>query len=223
MMEKTNISGVYKEKNQLYTINIEKQSRRKTYNERIIKRNNKEYRSWNPYKSKLAAAILNGLEIELKKDFDVLYLGAATGTTVSHISDICKDGMVYAVEFSPVSMKKLVELSECRDNIIPILADANHPDRYSSIVPKVDLVYQDISQRNQTEIFISNVSNYLKKSDFGILMVKARSIDVSLKPDKIYENVCSILEENKLNVVDVINLDPYEKDHAVIITKHHYK
>jgi len=223
MMEKTGISGVYIEKNQLYTINIEKHSQKKLVNERIVKRDNREYRSWNPYTSKLAAAILNGLEINLEEDFDVLYLGAATGTTVSHISDICKKGMVYAVEFSPFSMKKLVELSEHRDNIIPILADASHPKMYSNIVPKVDLVYQDISQRNQAEIFISNVLNYLKKNGFGLLMVKARSIDVSLKPDKIYENVCSILEENKLNVVDVINLDPYEKDHAVIITKHHYK
>ena len=218
-MEKTNISGVYKEKNQLYTINIEKQSRRKTYNERIIKRNNKEYRSWNPYKSKLAAAILNGLEIELKKDFDVLYLGAATGTTVSHISDICKDGMVYAVEFSPVSMKKLVELSECRDNIIPILADANHPDRYSSIVPKVDLVYQDISQRNQTEIFISNVSSYLKKSDFGILMVKARSIDVSLKPKEVYDIIYSQLKKKDLTILNVVELEPYERDHVAVFCK----
>ena len=218
-MEKTNISGVYKEKNQLYTINIEKQSLRKKYNERIIKRNNKEYRSWNPYKSKLAAAILNGLEIELKKDFDVLYLGAATGTTVSHISDICKDGMVYAVEFSPVSMKKLVELSECRDNIIPILADANHPDRYSSIVPKVDLVYQDISQRNQTEIFILNILNYLKKDGFGILMVKARSIDVSLQPEKVYEIVNSQLKKNRLMVRDTVDLAPFEKDHVAIIIK----
>jgi len=216
-MEKTNISGVYKEKNQLYTINIEKQSLRKKYNERIIKRNNKEYRSWNPYKSKLAAAILNGLEIELKKDFDVLYLGAATGTTVSHISDICKDGMVYAVEFSPVSMKKLVELCECRDNIIPILADANHPDRYSSIVPKVDLVYQDISQRNQTEIFILNILNYLKKDGFGILMVKARSIDVSLQPEKVYEIVNSQLKKNRLMVRDTVDLAPFEKDHAAIL------
>ncbi len=218
-MEKTNISGVYKEKNQLYTINIEKQSRRKTYNERIIKRNNKEYRSWNPYKSKLAAAILNGLEIELKKDFDVLYLGAATGTTVSHISDICKDGMVYAVEFSPVSMKKLVELSECRDNITPILADANHPDRYSSIVPKVDLVYQDISQRNQTEIFISNILNYLKKDGFGILMVKARSIDVSLKPKEVYDIIYSQLKKEDLTILNVVELEPYERDHVAVFCK----
>lgn len=215
-MEKTSIPGVYRDKKQLYTVSIEKQNSKKTYDERIIKRNNKVYRSWNPYKSKLAAAVLNGLEIELKKGFDVLYLGAATGTTVSHISDICKDGMIFAVEFSPVSMKKLVELCERRDNIIPVLADASHPDRYSSIVPHVDFVYQDISQRNQAEIFVSNVSSYLKKGGFGLLMVKARSIDVSLKPEEIYRDVCHKLEEAGLNVFDVVDLEPYEKDHAAV-------
>jgi len=216
-MEKTNIFGVYKEKNQLYTINIWGGKQKKTNNERIVMRNKKEYRSWNPYKSKLAAAILNGLEIELKKDLDVLYLGAATGTTVSHISDICKDGMVYAVEFSPVSMKKLVELSECRDNITPILADANHPDRYSSIVPKVDLVYQDISQRNQTEIFISNVTSYLKKNGFGIFMVKARSINVSIDPKEVYDIVFTQLEKENLTILNIVNLESHERDHVAVL------
>ncbi|RLG28350.1 fibrillarin-like rRNA/tRNA 2'-O-methyltransferase, partial [Methanosarcinales archaeon] len=173
-MRRTKIAGVYKEKNQLFTEKNERGKGEKIHGEKIVKYKNREYRSWNPYKSKLAAAILNGLKIELKKDFDVLYLGAATGTTVSHISDICKEGLVYAVEFSPVSMKKLVELSEHRNNIIPILADASHPDRYNVIVSQVDFVYQDISQRNQAEIFITNVSNYLKKTGFSVLMVKAR-------------------------------------------------
>ena len=216
-MEQTKIFGVYKEKKQLYTINLDRSKGKKAYDERIIKYEGKEYRSWNPYKSKLAAAILNGLEVDFKKGFDVLYLGAATGTTVSHVSDICKEGMVFAVEFSPVSMKELVELSERRKNIIPVLADANHPDRYSIIVPKVDLVYQDISQRNQAEIFVSNVLSYLKENGIGILMVKARSIDVSLQPDEVYDMICFILRKNGLKVDNVINLTPYEKDHAAIV------
>lgn len=216
-MEKTRIFGVYREKNQLYTIIMRKQNIKKIYDERIVKHNNKIYRSWNPYKSKLAAAILNGLEIELKRDFDVLYLGAATGTTVSHISDICRDGMVFAVESSPVSMKKLVELGEYRNNVIPVLADANHPDRYNVVVPQVDFVYQDVSQRNQVEIFVSNISSYLKKNGFGLLMVKARSIDVSIEPREIYGVVCSQLEKKDLRILNVVELKPYEKDHVAVL------
>ncbi|MCJ7570705.1 MAG: fibrillarin-like rRNA/tRNA 2'-O-methyltransferase, partial [Candidatus Thermoplasmatota archaeon] len=202
---------------QLFTENLQECKGIKVYGEKIIKDKNKELRSWIPYRSKLAAAILNGVEIEIKKDYNVLYLGAATGTTVSHISDITRDGIIYAVESSPISMKKLITVCEKRPNIIPILNDAFHPDRYASIVPSVDLIYQDISQRNQAEIFVENIKKYLKENGTGIIMVKARSIDVAMKPKIAYEKVCNYLKENSLNIKQVFELEPYEKDHAVII------
>jgi len=215
-MKETYIPGVFKDKNQFFTLNPVKGFR--VYNEKIMKKNGIEYRSWNPYRSKLAAALLNNLSFEIKPSNTVLYLGAATGTTVSHISDIAKNGAVYAVENAPVAMKKLLTLCNERNNIIPISEDAFHPERYSMIVPSVDLVYQDISQRNQPDIFIKNINRYLKKDGFGLIMVKARSIDVSLKPKKVYENVCEELEKNNLKVVDVIDLSPFEKDHAAILS-----
>ena len=216
-MKSAETQGIFKEKNRIFTENPKSCKGLRVYNEKLVKYKGKEFRSWNPFRSKLAAAILNGLTIEIKPNSKVLYLGAATGTTVSHISDIVKDGIVYAVESSPVAVKKLIQLSEKRKNVIPILGDANHPDRYGSIVPVVDLIYQDISQRNQAEIFISNVARYLKKNDTGILMVKARSIDVSLKTKEAYDLVCSELKENGLKIKEKIDLTPYEKDHMVII------
>jgi fibrillarin-like pre-rRNA processing protein len=214
-MRQIEIQGVFKDKSQIFTENQTKKIR--VYNEKIVKYKNKEYRSWNPYRSKLAAGILNGLKLEIKPTTNVLYLGAATGTTVSHISDLTKNGTIYAVENSPIALKKLLEVCNKRKNIIPILEDANHPDRYSSIVPKVDMIYQDISQRNQSEIFIRNVKSYLKKNGQGILMVKARSIDISLKPKKAFDIVCADLEKNKFHIKDFVNLSPFEKDHAGII------
>ncbi len=216
-MKQTNIPYLYQDKKQLFTENLQECKGIKVYGEKIIKNKNKELRSWIPYRSKLAAAILNGLEIEIKKDYNVLYLGAATGTTVSHISDITRDGIIYAVESSPVSMKKLITVCEKRPNIIPILNDAFHPDRYASIVPSVDLIYQDISQRNQAEIFFENIKKYLRENGTGIIMVKARSIDVAMKPKLVYEKVCNYLKENSLSIKQVFELEPYEKDHAVII------
>lgn len=207
--------GIYKEKNRIFTENL--CPGHKVYNERLLKSKGKEYRSWNPYRSKLAAAILNGFDFSIKSDNKILYLGAATGTTVSHFSDIIKDGLAYSIESSPVAVKKLLQLSEKRKNIIPILNDAFHPDRYSSIVSNVDLIYQDISQRNQAEIFISNVERYLKKNGIGILMVKARSIDVSLKPKEAYDLVCLKLKNNGLKIKEIIDLSPYEKDHTAIL------
>jgi fibrillarin-like pre-rRNA processing protein len=216
-MKQTNIPYLYQDKKQLFTENLQECKGIKVYGEKIIKNKNKELRSWIPYRSKLAAAILNGLEIEIKKDYNVLYLGAATGTTVSHISDITRDGIIYAVESSPVSMKKLITVCEKRPNIIPILNDAFHPDRYASIVPSVDLIYQDISQRNQAEIFFENIKKYLRENGTGIIMVKARSIDVAMKPKLVYDKVCNYLKENSLSIKQVFELEPYEKDHAVVV------
>ena len=141
--------GFIKEKNRLFTENLSKGKR--VYNERLVKIKGKEYRSWNPYRSKLAAAILNGLKIDIRSDSKILYLGAATGTTVSHISDIVKNGIVYSVENSPIAVKSLLKISEQRSNIIPILEDAYHPDRYSSIVSNVDFLYQDIIPSGQKQ------------------------------------------------------------------------
>jgi len=212
-----NIEGIHREKNKLFTENLYCCIGEQVYNERLVKQKGKELRSWNPYRSKLAAAILKGLDFELESDSKVLYLGAATGTTVSHISDIAKNGLIFSVEISPISIKGLMKICEKRKNIIPILEDASHPDRYGSIISPVDLVYQDVSQRNQAEIFIENVSRYLKKEGIGILMVKARSIDVSLEPKKAYDLVCSKLESNGLKIRDRIDLNPYEKDHSAIV------
>jgi fibrillarin-like pre-rRNA processing protein len=216
-MKQTKIPYLYQDKKQLFTENLQECKGIKVYGEKIIKNKNKELRSWIPYRSKLAAAILNGLEIEIKKDYNVLYLGAATGTTVSHISDITREGIIYAVESSPVSMKKLITVCEKRPNIIPILNDAFHPDRYACIVPSIDLIYQDISQRNQAEIFFENIKKYLRENGTGIIMVKARSIDVAMKPKIAYEKVCNYLKESNLNIKQVFELEPYEKDHAAII------
>lgn len=64
------------------------------YNEKRISVEGKdgekiEYRVWNPYRSKIAAAVLGGVkDIYIKPGTKVLYLGAASGTTVSHVSDI---------------------------------------------------------------------------------------------------------------------------------------
>jgi len=213
-MKKSEINSVYRKGNQIFTRNLEECKDLKVYNEKVVKQKGVEFRSWNPYRSKLAAAILNGLNLDFKSDYHVLYLGSATGTTVSHVSDITRDGCVFAVENSPVSMKKFLQVMERRINVIPILHDAFHPDRYSNIVSLVDLVYQDISQRNQAEIFIGNVNRFLKRDGRGVLMVKARSVDVSLKPDQVYDRVEEKLVDNGLRVLQRIDLGSYEKDHA---------
>ncbi len=217
-MNSIGITGLYKNKNNYYTKNPKYCKGLKVYDERIIKYKGAEYRLWNPYRSKLSAAFHCGLKkLNLSEYKNILYLGAATGTTVSHISDINIDGYVYAVENSPYSLKKLLDLCRKRKNIIPIMNDAYHPNKYDIIVPKVDFIYQDISQRNQAEIFIINIKKFLKKEGKGIIMIKARSIDVSLKPKVVYDLVKQNLNKNKIKINEIIDISKYEKDHAMIL------
>lgn len=217
-MKPLSIQGVFKKGDKIFTENPENCLGIKVYNEKLITYQNKEYRSWNPYRSKLAATILKKEKsISLKKNFSILYLGAATGTTISHISDILTQGVIYAVENSPVAMSQLLILAQQRKNIIPILANANHPKTYVPYISSLNILYQDISQRNQAEIFLSNIDCYLDYNGYGILMIKARSVDVAEKPQKIYDRIIKMLESHEYNIENVVDLSPYQRDHAAII------
>ncbi len=216
-MKETKIPGVFREKDRLYTINPLACSGQQVYNERLVRTETAEYRSWNPYRSKLAAALLKEFPVNIQPHMTILYLGAASGTTVSHISDILTHGLIYAVEQSPIAATKLLALCRKRQNIIPIIEDAFHADRYVHILSKIDMIYQDISQRNQAEIFLENCNRYLTVGGYGVLMIKARSIDVSLKPQQAYEQVIEFLKKNNLNIHTKTDLSPYEKDHAALL------
>lgn len=192
------------------------------YGEELINEN-EEYRIWNPRRSKLAAALLNGLEkLNLEDTSKVLYLGASTGTTVSHISDIVINGKIYAVEFSPTTAKKLVQLSRQRPNIAPILGDATKPKGYLNYVENVDLVYCDVAQPTQTELFMRNMNLFLKDDGMGLITIKARSIDVVQKPKKIFKEEEKKLKEKGFKIIDKIKLEPYEKDHVALLVEKNF-
>ena len=192
------------------------------YGEELIQED-EEYRIWNPRRSKLAAALLNGLEnFDIPDTSNVLYLGASTGTTVSHISDIAIKGRIYAVEFSPTTAKKLVQLSRQRHNIAPILGDATKPKEYLNIVEKVDIVYCDVAQPTQTELFMKNMNLFLKEDGTGMITIKARSIDVVQKPKKIFKQEEKKLIEKGFKVIDKVKLEPYEKDHIALVVERNF-
>ena len=208
------IEHILREDGKVYTKNLVPGE--SVYGEKLMEIEEVEYRYWDPYRSKLAAALSKGLEdVPLAKSSKVLYLGAASGTTPSHISDIVEDGRSYCVEFSPRAIRKLVGLSEKRKNIFPILEDANYPERYAHLVERVDFLYQDIAQPNQTEILVKNLI-FLK--GHGALCIKARSIDVTASPKKIFRQERKKLEEH-VEVYEALTLEPYEKDHALFLFK----
>lgn len=213
------MDNVVIEGKKIFTIIPEGFDDRSIYGEKVIKRANLKMRTWNPYRSKLSAALLLDVKVEIRNNYTVLYLGAATGTTVSHLSDIVYNGTIYAVEISPFPTRKLLDLCRIRKNVIPIMEDANHPERYFHIVPKVDVVYQDIAQRNQVEIFIKNCEMYLKEDKKGIIMVKSRSIDTVAEPVKVYNNIMGDLKKRGYKIEAFRELNPYARDHACIVVR----
>jgi fibrillarin-like pre-rRNA processing protein len=190
------------------------------FDEDTVKDGPDQYRVWDAKKSKLAAAITKGVsQIGLKPGNTVLYLGASHGYTPSYVSDIIGDeGFMFALDFAPRVVRDLVFLCEERKNMAPLLANASLPSDFFHLVTAVDVVYQDIAQRDQAEIFLRNCNVFLKKGGFGILCVKARSIDVTKNPKQIFRLIREKLEK-EIIIVDYKELDPLELDHCIFICK----
>ena len=203
----------------LFTENFTPQ--KQVYKEKLVVKNGIEYRNWEPFRSKLAASIMNGLEeFPFHDKSSVLYLGVSTGTTISHISDIVgPKGMIFGVEHSSrVARDFLDRVAVFRKNIVPIIQDAKRPDQYFSVFSKVDVVYVDIAQPEQTKIAIDNCKMYLKKGGFLFLVIKTRSIDVTKDPNQIINQEMKKLE-NDFEICEKIDLRPFDKDHAMVIAK----
>ena len=221
MVTKSKIFEVYEsegKRKQLYTINLVQAQN--VYGEKLFNENGIGYREWDPFKSKLAASILKGSpNIGIRKNDVVLYLGSSFGTTVSHVSDIVgNEGMIFAVDIAPRVMRDLIFLCYKRKNIAPILADANKVDKIMERVSAVDVIYQDVAQKNQIDIFLKNVGLFLKNDGYALLAVKARSIDVTKQPKQIFKEIKDVLEKS-LTIIDYRELEPFQKDHCMFICK----
>ncbi|MFP3214340.1 MAG: fibrillarin-like rRNA/tRNA 2'-O-methyltransferase [Nitrososphaeria archaeon] len=191
------------------------------YGEKLIKEKGIEYRLWDPFRSKLAGAIMKGLKnMPIKPGSTVLYLGASTGTTISHVSDIIDiNGLVFGVEVSARVARELMDkVVKYRKNVIPIVEDARRPDRYAQFIfKKADVLYSDIAQPDATEITLNNSLMFLKKGGYLVLIVKARSIDPVLPTGEIIKREAKKLEDAGFKVIEILNLNPYDKEHGFIL------
>ena len=215
----------------VYTVRDEDQSSiatksiapgRSVYGEKLITQERDEYRLWSPRRSKLSAAIKLGLsEMPIQPGSKVLYLGAASGTTVSHCSDIVgEEGVVYAVEFSQRTVRDLIQLATVRKNIVPILDDARHPSRYAPLVSgTIEVVYQDVAQPNQASILYENLKTFCSFGAWGMIAIKARSIDSTSSLDEVYSREIAELHNRGLEIIENIDLNPLEKDHRFIVCR----
>ena len=206
--------AVFMEGNKIYTKNLVPGE--KVYGEKLVN----DKREWVAERSKLAAAIIKGLkDMPIKKKSRILYLGASTGTTVSHVSDIIgSDGIVYAVEFAERVFHNLIDLAKTRKNIVPIHADARKPEGYPW-VEECDAVYCDIADPQESEIAIRNAKEFLKKGGYVFVAIKSQSIDVTKPPQQVYKEESEKLKKAGLEVLQLIDLEPYEQKHAMIVAK----
>ena len=189
------------------------------YNEKLVQSKGVEYRVWNPFRSKLAAAVMNGLkDFPFNQKTDVLYLGVSTGTTISHISDIVgQSGTIFGIEHATrVARDFLDRVASYRKNIVPIIQDARKPEEFFSVYKKVDIVYVDIAQPDQTNIAIENCKLYLKSGGYLFLVIKTRSIDVVKDPKMVIKDEIKKLD-TLFEIKQTIDLHPYDKDHAMVI------
>lgn len=194
------------------------------YGEKLVKVDNTdgtktEYRVWNPFRSKIAASVLGGVEnIYIGPGQKVLYLGAASGTSVSHVSDLVgPTGLVYAVEFSHRSGRDLINMAKTRPNIIPIIEDARHPLKYRMLVGMVDVVFADVAQPDQARIIALNSHYFLKNGGHYVISVKASCIDSTVAAEAVFAKERTKLAEEGLKPQEQLTLEPYERDHCTIV------
>ncbi|KAK3716997.1 Small subunit processome complex component [Vermiconidia calcicola] len=178
-----------------------------------------EYRVWNPFRSKLAAGILGGLEdIHMKPGSKVLYLGAASGTSVSHVADIVgPTGTVFAVEFSHRSGRDLINMATHRTNVIPIIEDARHPLKYRMLVSMVDCIFADVAQPDQARIVGLNAHQFLKVGGGVVVSIKANCIDSTAAPEAVFAREVVKLRDERIKPKEQLTLEPFERDHAMVV------
>jgi fibrillarin-like pre-rRNA processing protein len=210
--------GIYSDGKNIYTKNLI--FGKKVYGEKLIREGNDEYREWDAYRSKYGAGIKNGLKENIFfEGATAIYLGSAEGTTVSHVSDIVgKNGAIFCIDISEIAMNKLSKLAETRENLYPIISDAQLTDNYKEYFEKpADALFQDISQRNQADIFVRN-AKFLKKGGLAALALKTKSISQSEAKEDILTSEKKVLER-EFEILQTIMLEPYEKHHYLILMR----
>ena len=208
-----------KNKKKLATLN--NASVNEVYNEKLIKINGKQYNLWNPYTSKLAAAIVNGMEIfPILEKTKVLYLNSTIEKTLSHISDIIGvNGKIFILSDINENSKNFLEnVMNDRTNVFTITRDNGDPAKFSSKTEMVNVVYVDITQHNETEVAIQNCKRYLRDGGFLMLVVPTKKIDFVNKPNG--QNIEEIQKlQSSFEIIQQINLTDFFKEHSMIIAK----
>lgn len=209
--------GVFVRQGEFLTKNLIPGER--VYGEDLARSQGIEYRVWDYTRSKPAAGLKNGLKnFPIKEGTKILYLGIASGTTASHFSDIVGNtGIIYGVDIAERVLRQIIPIAEKRGNIAPILGDTRKPEEYESLImEKVDVVFEDVASDDQIPILIRNCDNFLRSGGYAMIAIKSQSIDVTKRPKEVYREALLELEKH-FEVVEKVELDPYEKHHMLVV------
>ena len=174
------------------------------------------WRAWDAGRSKLGAMLELGVDPGFEGDDGVLYLGAASGTTVSHVADFA--GPTYAVEFAPRPTRDLLGVADTRPNLFPLLSDARTPETYAHVVEAgLDYVVQDVATRGQATVALRN-RRFLAPDGRLVAAIKARSEDVLADPDEVFADVLAELREGYA-ISETQRLDRFHDDHLAVVAE----
>ena len=192
------------------------------YKENLVEMNGKQHSIWNPYMSKLAAAIINGMEIfPILKKTKILYLDPTSEKTIKHISDIVGiNGKIFVVRNIMKNSKNFLEqIAKNRSNIFTIIPDKTNPARFTGMTETVDVIFIDITEHNQTESIIQNCKNHLRIGGFLMLIVPTKNIDFTNNPSKKNQEERKKLQTS-FDIIQEINLTDFFKEYSMVIAKY---
>jgi fibrillarin-like pre-rRNA processing protein len=173
-----------------------------------------DWRLWDARRSKLGAMLELGVDTGLAGGDAVLYLGAASGTTVSHVADVA--GPTYAVEFAPRPARDLLTVAASRPRLFPLLKDARAPETYAHVVEaELDAVIQDVATRDQATVAVRN-RQFLRADGRLVAAIKARSEDATADPADVFDEALATLSE-AYEVLETTRLEPYHDDHLAVV------
>ncbi len=188
------------------------------YGERWAATGPKNLRSFDPSRSKLAAGLARGWDGPLPRPGETwLYLGAASGTTASHVADLVgPSGTVFAVEKSPRPFSRLLEVAARWPNLLPVLEDAREPENYADLLAPVDGIYADVAQPDQVGILVRNAEFYLGEERGAFLLaLKTPSLGRQRGPSAHLDAAEDVLG-GSFELSEPVRLEPFHRGHFLL-------
>ncbi|HEX9710378.1 MAG TPA: fibrillarin-like rRNA/tRNA 2'-O-methyltransferase [Candidatus Thermoplasmatota archaeon] len=197
---------------------------RPAYGEEVVRGpDGHPWRRFEPRRSKTAAALhAGGLGPELEAVLSsppLLYLGAASGTSLSHLADIVAPEPAYGVEVAQRSFADLLENLRPWPNVFPVHADARRPAAYAALVGRAGAIVQDVAAADQVAVLAGNARAFLPDGAPALLFLKARSVDSGADPPAVFEEAREALAAAGFGVREQRALEPFDRDHRAFLVR----